>query len=172
MGVAAILRPNSGTTVAAKILVLNGPGLADLGDYSGSWHGQLTLDGIRADCQAVCDELGLELDFRQTDNQDEMFRWIAKDSESFDGVVINPVGHSKGMMEVFELYRSAIQIIATLKKPVIEVHISNIFSQVEDVNQRLHEPEGDMGFVCGFGNFSYTLAIRAIHRKLATPATA
>lgn len=156
--------------MARKILILNGPGLANLGEYAGHWYGDLTLDGIREDCQAVCDELGLELEFRQTDNQEEMFRWIAKDSEGFDGVVINPVGHSRAMMEMFELYRSAIQIIATLKKPVIEVHISNIFSQVEEVNQRLHEPEGDMGFVCGFGNHSYTLAIRAIDRRLAALA--
>lgn len=156
--------------MTSKILVLNGPGLADLGRYTGPSFAGLTLDAIRSDCQAVCDELGLSLDFRQTDDQQEMFRWIAKDSEGFDGVIINPVGHSKAMMETFELYRSAIQIIATLSKPVVEVHISNIFSEVEEVNQRLHEPEGDMGFVCGFGSCSYTLAIRAIDRKLAAAA--
>jgi len=154
------------------LLILNGPGLADLSAYSGHWYGDFTLDDIRTACQAACDELGFDLDFRQTDNQDEMFRWIAKDSEAFDGVIINPVGHSREMMMRFELYRSAIQVIATLKKPVIEVHITNIYREIKDVTQPLHEPEGDMGFICGFGKLSYVMAVRTIARRLKASATA
>jgi len=152
------------------VLVLNGPGLADLSAYSGQWYGDITLEDLRDDCQSACDELGLGLEFRQTDDQDEMFRWIAKDSEAFDGVIINPVGHSRDMMITFELYRSAIQIIANLKRPVIEAHISNIYREIEDITQPLHEPEGDMGFICGFGKLSYVMAIRAIARQLEVPA--
>jgi len=148
------------------LLLLNGPGLADLSDYDGNSYGNLTLEGIRKDCSALCDELGLTLDFRQTDNQDEMFRWIAKDSEAFDGVIINPVGYSRAATVTFELYRSAIQLIAHLKKPVIEVHITNIYRQSAEITQPLHEPEGDMGFICGFGKLSYLLAIRVVARKL------
>jgi len=148
------------------VLILNGPGLANLQDYQGSAYGDITLDGIRSACAALCEELGLDFEFRQTDDQDEMFRWIAKDSEDFDAVIINPVGHSRAAIEMFELYRSAIQMIATLKKPVIEVHITNIYRQVEEVTQPLHEPAGEMGFICGFGKLSYLLAIRAMARKL------
>jgi 3-dehydroquinate dehydratase-2 len=148
------------------VLILNGPGLGDLRDYQDTSCEEITLDGLRSECSALCDELGLDLEFRQTDDQDEMFRWIAKDSEKYDGVIINPVGHSRAAIEMFELYRSAIQMIATLKKPVIEVHISNIYRQVEEVTQPLHEPAGEMGFICGFGTLSYLLAIRAMARKL------
>lgn len=155
-----------------KLLILNGPGLSDLSRYRGRWFGEMSLDDVRVDCQAVCDELGLELEFRQTDDQDEMFRWIARDSEAFDGVIINPVGHSPEMINTFEKYRSAIQIIADLEKPVVEVHLSNIYREVGDVNQRLHEPEGDMGFVCGLGKSGYVLAVRAIASKLESRASA
>lgn len=154
------------------LLILNGPGLGDLGAYSGHWYGDITLDDIRSACQAACDEFGFDLDFRQTDNQDEMFRWIAKDSESFDGVIINPVGHSREMIMKFELYRSAIQVIASLKKLVIEVHITNIYREIKDVTQPLHEPEGDMGFICGFGKLSYVMAVRTIARRLQGAETA
>jgi len=155
-----------------SVLILNGPGLADLKAYRGNWSAELTLDGIRDACAELCSEFGLAMDFRQTDDQQEMYRWIAKDSESFDGVIINPVGHSRAMLMTFELYRSAIQVIANLKRPVIEVHLTNIFRQVEEVNQPLHEPQGDMGFICGFGKLSYVLAIRAIARKFAMQVAA
>jgi 3-dehydroquinate dehydratase-2 len=92
-----------------------------------------------------------------------MFRWIAKDSEAFGGVIINPVGHSRAAIQIYELYRSAIRMIANLKKPIIEVHLTNIYRQVEEVTQPLHEPAG---FICGLGKHSYLLALQAMARKL------
>jgi 3-dehydroquinate dehydratase-2 len=154
------------------VLILNGPGLGDLSGYDSKLFGSMTLENLADECQVLCDDLGIGLDFRQTDNQDEMFRWIAKDSEEFDGVIINPIGHSPAMIQMFELYRSAIQMIASLKKPVIEVHITNIYRQVEEVTQPLHEPAGEMGFICGFGKLSYLLGIRAMARKLNATANA
>lgn len=149
-----------------KILILNGPGLADLSDYDGNAYPGLTLAGIRDACEKLCETLGLDLDFRQTEDQDEMFRWIAKDSEDFDGVIINPVGYSRAATAAFPAYRSAMQMITLLEKPVIEVHINNIFSQSAEITQPVHEPEGEMGFVCGLGLHSYLLAIRAIARRI------
>jgi 3-dehydroquinate dehydratase-2 len=153
-------------TAKHKILILNGPGLADLSDYDGNTYQGLTLAGIRDACEKLCESLGIELEFRQTEDQEEMFRWIAKDSEDFDGVIINPVGYSRAATVAYPIYRSAIQMIALLKKPVVEVHINNIFSQSAEITQPVHEPEGDMGFVCGLGLHSYLLAIRAIARRI------
>lgn len=149
-----------------KILVLNGPGLADLSAYDGNSYQGLTLEEIRNKCMELCHSLGIELDFRQTEDQDEMFCWIAKESEGYDGVIINPVGYSRAATVSFSVYRSAIQVIALLKKPVVEVHISNIFSQSVEITQPLHEPQGDMGFICGLGVQSYLLGIRSIAHKL------
>ena len=148
-----------------KVLILNGPGLADLSDYDGHGFKGLTLKSISEVCVARCKELGIGLDFRQTDNQDEMARWIAKDSEVFDAVIINPSGYSRATAEMSGIYRSALRKIAKLKKPVIEVHINNIYSQSAEITQPLHEPAGDMGFVCGFGKLGYVLAINAIDKR-------
>ena len=149
-----------------NVLIINGPGLADLAPYRDLHSSALTLSGIQEECESMCRQLGLELDFRQTDNQEEMFRWIAKDSAAFGGVIINPVGPSRAAIQIYELYRSAIRMIANLKKPIIEVHLTNIYRQVEEGTQPLHEPVGQMGFICGLGKYSYLLALQAIARKL------
>lgn len=149
-----------------KLLVINGPGLADLGNFDGNTYGNLTLAGIKDECFALCEQLGATLDFRQTDDEDEMFRAIAKDSDNYDALIINPVGYSRAASVEFELYRSAIKMIAHLKKPVIEVHISNIFQQGAEITKPLQVPEGEMGFICGLGVNSYLLAIKAVTRRL------
>ena len=112
-----------------KILILNGPGLTDLGDYGDGNDRGLTLEKVRTECTELCHSLGIELDFRQTEDQDEMVRWIKKDSEGYDGVIINPVGCSRAATVSFPVYRSAIRTIALLRKPVVEVHMNNIFSR-------------------------------------------
>ena len=148
-----------------NILIVNGPGLGDLSDYDGNSYGGLTLQAIREACEKYCDELEVDLDFRQTDDQEEMFQWIAKDSEKFDSLIINPIGYSRAATVELGFFRSAMQVIAHLKKPVIEVHINNIYRQSAEITQPLHEPEGDMGFICGLGLHGYLLAIKAsVHR--------
>ncbi|MES9899622.1 MAG: type II 3-dehydroquinate dehydratase [Sedimenticola sp.] len=150
------------------LLVLNGPGLAELGDHDGNTYGNLTLDLIRDECTLLCEQLGVKLDFRQTDDEEEMFRFIAKDSEDFDALIINPVGYSRAASVEFEMYRMAIKTIAHLKKPVIEVHLENIFQEGAEITKPLQAPEGEMGFICGLGINSYLLAIKAVVRRLST----
>ena len=149
-----------------NVLILNGPGLSDLGNYDGISYGNLSMPLIEAACGKLCDELGLVMDFRQTDDEHEMFRYIAKDSEAYDALIINPIGYSRATSVAFEMYRSAILTIAHLKKPVVEVHITNIFSQEAEITKPLQVPEGEIGFVCGLGMEGYLLAVRAAHARL------
>jgi len=149
-----------------KLLVINGPGLADLGNYDGNTYGDITLAKIKDKCCELCEQLGVILDFRQTNDEDEMFRAIAKDSDCYDALIINPVGYSRAASVEFELYRSAIKMIAHLHKPVIEVHITNIFKQGAEITKPLQVPEGEMGFICGLGVQSYLLAIKAVNKRL------
>jgi len=155
-----------------KVLILNGPGLGDLSDFDGNTYGRFSLQDVRNACSDLCEELGLDLDFRQTEDQDEMFRWIARDSENFDGVVINPIGYSRAASVPFPVYRSAIEMIAKLNKAVVEVHLNNIFTERASITQRVYEPEGEMGFVCGLGINSYLLAIRALAHRFRKNAAA
>ncbi len=149
-----------------KLLILNGPGLANLDTYDGNSYGNLTLGGVRDRCSDKCEKLGVELDFRQTDDEDEMFRFIVKDSEEFDALIINPIGYSRAASVEFEMYRSAIRMIAHMKKPVVEVHITNIFRPGAEITKPLQGPDGEMGFICGLGVYSYLLAITSVERRM------
>ena len=142
-----------------KLLIINGPGLGDLSD-SDRYDG-LTLQALREGCEQLCKELQVDLDFRQTDDQKEMIRWMSEDSANFDSLVINPIADLRAASVESGFYRAAMQGAAQLKKPVIEVHISNIYRQGIEIAQPLHEPDGDMGFICGFGLDGYLLAINA-----------
>jgi len=149
-----------------RILILNGPGLSDLSAYQGYNYGALSLEKIERECSKLCKSEGLELEFRQTDDDDQMFRWIAKDSDKFAGLIINPVGYSQAANVEFEMYRSSIRMIAHLRKPVVEVHITNIFNQGTDITKPLQAPKGEMGFICGLGYHGYLLAIQSVANKL------
>lgn len=154
-----------------SILILNGPGLADLSDFDGNTYGdEMTLANIENKCGALCDQLGLDVDFRQTDEENEMFRFIARDSEDYDGLIINPIGYARAATVNFEMFRNAIMLIAHLKKPVIEVHITNIFLPGANITRPLQVPEGNMGFISGLGMQSYLLAIKAINQQISKEA--
>ena len=148
-----------------KLLILNGPGLADL-NVGGGRCGNITLNQIRDECAALCDHLGISLDFRQTDDEEEILRWIVEDSENYGALIINPVGCARAETVDLDRYHSAIQMIAHLHRPVIEVHLTNIFREGDELAKPLQGLEGEMGFVCGMGIHSYLLGINAAAKRL------
>lgn len=151
---------------STRLMILNGPGLDDLSSLEGNDYGNITLQQIQQQCTDLCSQLNIELDFRQTDDQDEMFRFLARDSEAFDALIINPKGHSRATSVDFEMYHSAIMMIAHLNKPIIEVHITNIFKPGAEFTKPLQVPECELGFISGLGVCSYLTAIKAIDKKL------
>jgi 3-dehydroquinate dehydratase-2 len=147
------------------LLILNGPGLPDP-DAHGNKRGNLTLEQIRDECSALCDELRMGLEFRQADDQDELFRWIAQDSDHFDALIINPAGHVKAGTVDADTYVPAITMMARQNKPVIEIHLTNIFRESAELTTPLQGPEGGIGFICGLGLQGYLLAIKACAKRL------
>ena len=148
-----------------KLLIINGPGLSDL-SINDEYYGKISLGMIEEKCTEICNELGLNLDFRQTDEEDKLFGFLVKDSDDFDAVIINPVGYSHALTADFARYRLVIKTLTIQKKQVIEVHIANIFKQGSDITKPLQVPESEMGFISGLGIYSYLLAIKAINKKL------
>ena len=150
-----------------KLLIMNGPGLSDLSSFNEMGYGHLTLDTVRKKCAESCKILGLKMDFRQTDDEAELSRFLIEGIEDFDALIINPVGHSHASSVDFTIYSSAIKTITRQNKPVIEVHISNIFQQGVENTKPIHVPKCEVGFVSGLGIHSYDLAIRAVNKKLS-----
>ena len=145
---------------------MNGPGLSDLSNFNEMGYGHLTLDTVRKKCAETCKIFGLKMDFRQTDDEAELSRFLIEGIEDFDALIINPVGHSHEPSVDFTIYSSAIKTITRQNKPVIEVHISNIFQQGVENTKPIHVPKCEVGFVSGLGIHSYDLAIRAVNKKL------
>jgi len=150
-----------------KLLIMNGPGLSDLSNFNEMGYGHLTLDTVRKKCAETCKIFGLKMDFRQTDDEAELSRFLIEGIEDFDALIINPVGHSHASSVDFTIYSSAIKTITRQNKPVIEVHISNIFQQGVENTKPIHVPKCEVGFVSGLGIHSYDLAIRAVNKKLS-----
>jgi 3-dehydroquinate dehydratase-2 len=150
-----------------KLLIMNGPGLSDLSNFNEMGYGHLTLDIVRKKCAETCKILGLKMDFRQTDDETELSRFLIEGIEDFDALIINPVGYSHASSVDYTIYSSAIKTITRQNKPVIEVHISNIFQQDVENTKPIHVPKCEVGFVSGLGIHSYDLAIRAVNKKLS-----
>lgn len=147
------------------ILVLNGPGLAQTGgDHAAD--GGIALEGVRDACAALAGELGVEIDFRSTEDLDEMLLWLEGDSVSCDALIVNPFGNAVAANVDLPRYRAAMRVAAQRDMPLIEVHADNLFTRRAGVVQPVHEGGGDAGLVCGLGEHGYLLAIEAAAARL------
>jgi len=149
-----------------RLLIINGPGLSDLSNFNEFGHDDLTLEKVQKKCLETCKSLGLSLEFYQTDDESELSNYLIKACKEFDALIINPVGYSHASSLDIDIYTSNIETITLQNKPVIEVHIANIFQKGMNITSPIKVSEGNVGFVSGFGIHSYDLAIRAVNKKL------
>ena len=148
-----------------KLLIINGPGLSDLSELNETVHDDLSLADVKQKCIKTCAGFGLEIDFRQNDDESELLSVLINDINNFDAFIINPAGHSKSSSIDYEAFSIAINKITNQSKPVIEVRIENIFKQ--GTSKPLQGAESGVGFVSGLGKYSYVLAINSIHKTLS-----
>ena len=148
-----------------KLLIINGPGLSDLSELNQTVHDGLSLADVKQKCIKTCAGFGLEIDFRQNDDESELLSVLINDINNFDAFIINPAGHSKSSSIDYEAFSIAINTITSQSKPVIEVRIENIFKQ--GTSKPLQGAESGVGFVSGLGKYSYVLAINSIHKTLS-----
>jgi len=136
-----------------KILFLNGPNLNLLGQREPEVYGRTTLADIEAMVRQRARELGVEVDFRQTNLEGELVTWIQKARGEFEVVVLNAAAYTHTSLAV----RDA---IAAAGLPVIEIHLSNVHAREEFRHRSLIAP-ACVGQITGFGPFSYVLAVDA-----------
>jgi 3-dehydroquinate dehydratase II len=149
-----------------RLLIINGPGLSDLSNFNEFGHDDLTLEKVHKKCLETCESLGISLEFCQTDDEIELANYLTMACKEFDALILNPVSYSHSSSLDFEIYTSNIETITLQNKPVIEVHIVNIFQKGAKITSPIKVSEGSVGFVSGFGIHSYDLAIRAVNKKL------
>ena len=137
-----------------KILILNGPNLNLLHKRNKQVYGDISLEKIAADCEKLAQEIGLKIEFAQSNHEGELVDMIQSAVEKFDGIIINAAAYTHTSVAI----RDALEIF---QKPKIEVHISNIFKR-EEFRHHSFLSEVVDGVICGLGASSYTLALLAI----------
>jgi 3-dehydroquinate dehydratase-2 len=144
--------------MAKRVLVLNGPNLNLLGMREPDIYGHTTLSDIDALCHAAGDELGLAVDFRQSNHEGELVTWIQEARGTADAILINPAAYSHTSVAIHDALKA-------VGLPVAEVHLSNIH-QREPFRHHSYVSAVAYGVICGFGAAGYTLALHALAEKL------
>ena len=148
-----------------KLLIINGPGLSNLSNYSELGYDGLSLDILKQKCIAACESLGFQVDFRQSDDESDLLKDIMVDIDNFNAFIINPAGHLHSSSISHDIFNSIISKISSKNKPVIEVRIENIFKQ-EGIKP-IQASDSGAGFIGGLGIQSYILAIKSINQKIS-----
>ena len=134
-----------------KIIIINGPNLNLLGEREQSQYGSITLEKLKENCQKKTKELGLEVEFAQSNVEGELVNIIQNSRKDFDGMIINAAAFTHTSVAI----RDALDIF---KKPIIELHISNIYRREEFRHKSLIS-DIVTGGIFGLGVDGYILAI-------------
>ena len=140
-----------------RILVLNGPNLNLLGTREPDVYGLASLKDLENKLAEAAAELGSEVDFRQTNSEDELIAWLHEALESKTPVVLNPAAFTHYSYAL----RDACSALTGAGVAVIEVHISNPHAR-EEFRQNSVISAVATGQIAGFGFDSYTLALRQL----------
>ncbi len=141
-----------------NITIINGPNLNLLGEREQSQYGSITFDGLKKICLERAKTLNINLDFVQSNVEGEIVTIIQNSRNKCDGIIINAAGFTHTSVAI----RDALTIF---KKPMIELHISNIFKR-EEFRHKSMISDVVTGVICGLGANGYILAINAMQDLL------
>jgi 3-dehydroquinate dehydratase-2 len=142
-----------------SVLVLNGPNLSRLGSREPDIYGTATLADLEKACAETAAQLGLDTDFRQTNDEAELIGWVHEAIDQRQPVILNAAA--------FTHYSYALHdALAMRTAPVVEVHLSNPAAREEFRHTSVVASVAD-GTIAGFGFASYQLALRAVAGMLA-----
>ncbi len=135
----------------AKIMIVNGPNLNLLGSREPDLYGDMTLEQINHELAELAGELGLDVEFFQSNSEGGLIDYLHKHGPAADGLIINPGGYTH--------YSVAIRdAIAGLKLVAIEVHLTNTQAR-EEFRQKSVIAPVCKGQLAGFGGYGYAMAL-------------
>lgn len=141
-----------------KVKIIHGPNLNQLGERDREIYGHLSLEDINQLILKRADELGIKLDIFQSNHEGDIVDYIQQDYKDFAGIIINPAG----LTHYSIVLRDA---LALTELPIIEVHLSNIYSREEFRAKSVVSPIAD-GVISGLGHHGYLYAVDGIYELI------
>jgi len=141
-----------------KIIIINGPNINLLGEREQSQYGSITFDKLKEECMVKSKELGISTEFAQSNIEGELVNIIQDAREKFDGMIINAAAFTHTSIAI----RDALEIF---KKPIIEVHISNIYKR-EEFRKKSLISDVVTGGIFGLNVDGYILAIISMQKLI------
>lgn len=137
-----------------KVMLLNGPNLNLLGEREPDLYGRTSWSEVEEGLLLLASEKGLVMDIRQSNHEGELVDWIQEAREGYTGLIINPGALTHYSYALHDA-------LLTLSVPVVEVHLTNIYSR-EEWRSKSVISSAASGVISGFGYRSYLLALEAI----------
>ena len=141
-----------------KIIIINGPNLNLLGEREQSQYGSGNYEQLKENCLKKSKEIGLECEFIQSNLEGDLVNTIQDARKNYDGIIINAAGFTHTSVAI----RDALSVF---KKPIIELHISNIYKREEFRHKSLIS-DVVTGGIFGLGADGYILAIISMQKLL------
>ena len=141
-----------------KIIILNGPNLNLLGEREKNQYGSFTLKDIEIKCKDFAKQNNIDLSMFQSNIEGELVEKIQNSRANQHGLIINAGGYTHTSVSIHD----ALKII---KIPIIELHISNIYNR-EDFRHKSLISKLAKGIICGFGDYGYIMALKAMNKYL------
>ena len=141
-----------------NIIIINGPNLNLLGEREQSQYGKITFNDLKNLCLEHSKKIGVKLDFIQSNVEGEIVTTIQNARKEYDGIIINAAGYTHTSVSI----RDALEVF---KKPIIELHISNIYKR-EEFRQKSLISDIVTGGIFGLGAEGYILAIISLQKLL------
>ena len=142
--------------MSQKILVINGPNLNLLGTREKEKYGNTSLTDIQKKCESHSKKIGLEVDFKQSNVEGEIVNFIQNTNDNHHGIIINAGGYTHTSVAILDA-------LLAVKKPTIELHITNIYKREDFRHKSLISKAAD-GIICGLGADGYIMALDGIKK--------
>ena len=142
--------------MSQKILVINGPNLNLLGTREKDKYGSTSLTDIQKKCGNYSKKIGLQVDFKQSNVEGEIVNFIQNTKDNHHGIIINAGGYTHTSVAILDA-------LLAVKKPTIELHITNIYKREDFRHKSLISKAAD-GIICGLGADGYVMALDGIKK--------
>jgi len=138
--------------MTSTVLILNGPNLNLLGVRQPHIYGHETLADIEAQCRTLAGELGLSIEFKQSNAEHHLIDWIQGARETAAGLIINPAAFTHTSIAIMDALNAC-------EFPIVEVHLSNVHRR-EAFRHHSYVSLAATGVIAGLGAQGYLLALR------------